>query len=536
MTTETRPTDASAAPKPRLKITYATLRADNEELHALYEQGVREARAGLGAHHQNFVDGRWVDGSAGVFEARSPIDRDLVIGTFAKGDRADVQKAIAAARRAAPGWRHTPWQDRLKLLRHAADLISERQMRYGADMAYEVGKNRLEALGEVEEAADLLRYYGQTLEDNDGYDHPMDNLGDASVHTRSVLRPHGVFAVISPFNFPMALAAGPIAGALLGGNTVVFKPASASPLSAVNLIHALEDAGVPAGVVNLVMGPGDSVGDELQSNPGIDGIVFTGSYEVGFRLFKSFSTTWPRPCIVEMGGKNPAIVSRKADLEEAAEGIMRSAFGFGGQKCSANSRVYVEKPVHDELVRLLVEKTEKIAVGDPIKRENWLGPIIDQTAVDRHQKAVSEARRDGKVYTGGEHLADGELARGFYVEPTVVGDLDASNRLFQDELFAPFTAVQSVDSLDEALRLANDAIYGLTAGVYSEDPKEVARFLDEIEAGVLYVNRRAGATTGAWPGVQAFGGWKGSGSTGKAGLSRYYVAQFMREQSHTVVD
>ncbi|HKB27779.1 MAG TPA: aldehyde dehydrogenase family protein, partial [Candidatus Limnocylindrales bacterium] len=336
--------------------------------------------------------------------------------------------------------------------------------------------------------------------------------------------------------FPMALSTGPTAAALMAGNTVVLKPASASPLSAVNLIHALEDAGLPPGAVNLVMGPGDSVGEALQTHPGIDGIVFTGSYEVGIRLFKSFSTTWPRPCIVEMGGKNPAIVSRKADLEEAAEGIMRSAFGFGGQKCSANSRVYVERPVHDELVRLLVEKTEKISIGNPIKRENWLGPVVDEKAVDRHQQAVAEARRDGKVFTGGEHLTDGDLARGHYVEPTVVGGLPASHRLFKDELFAPFTAVQAVDSLDEAVTLANDVIYGLTAGVYSEDPGEVAKFLDEIQAGVLYVNRRAGATTGAWPGVQAFGGWKGSGSTGKAGLSMYYVAQFMREQSHTVVD
>jgi 1-pyrroline-5-carboxylate dehydrogenase len=215
---------------------------------------------------------------------------------------------------------------------------------------------------------------------------------------------------------------------------------------------------------------------------------------------------------------------------------MRSAFGFGGQKCSANSRVYVERPVHDELVRMLVEKTEKLTVGDPILRENWLGPVIDQKAVDRHQKAVSDARKDGKVYTGGEHLTDGPLGRGFFVEPTVVGNLTASHRLFQDELFAPFTAVQPVDSIDEALRLANDSTYGLTAGVYSEDQAEVAKFLDEIQAGTVYVNRRAGATTGAWPGVQAFGGWKGSGSTGKSGLSRYYVAQFLREQSHTVVD
>ena len=521
--------------KPRIKITYATLRSDNEELHALYEAGVEASRAGLGRHHRNFIDGRWVDGRAGTFEARSPIDSEILLGTFAKGNRGDVVEAITAARRAQPAWRHTPWRERLAILRRAAELISERQMTYGADMAYEVGKNRLEALGEVEEAADLIRYYATTMEDNDGYDHPMDNLGDATVHTRTILRPHGVFAVISPFNFPMALAVGPISAALMAGNTAVFKPASASPLSGVNLIRAFVDAGVPAGVVNLVMGPGDTVGEELKANPGIDGIVFTGSYEVGFRLFKSFSTRWPRPCIVEMGGKNPAIVSRTADLEEAAEGIMRSAFGFGGQKCSANSRVYVERPVHDELVRLLVEKTEKITIGNPIPRESWLGPIIDARAVARHQQAVAEARRDGTVFTGGEHLTDGAFARGFYVEPTVVG-LSLAHRLFQDELFAPFTAVAPVDSLDEALALANDSTYGLTAGIYSEDPAEVERFLDEIHAGVLYVNRRAGATTGAWPGVQAFGGWKGSGSTGKAGLSMYYVAQFMREQSHTVVD
>src|SRR6185369_17238118 len=231
--------------------------------------------------------------------------------------------AVEAARRAQPAWFALGWEKRLEILKRAAELISQRQMVYGGHMAIEVGKTRLEALGEVEEAADLLRYYAQTFEDNDSFDHPMDNLGDAAVHTRSILRPHGVFGVISPFNFPMALAAGPTGAALMAGNTVVFKPASATPLSGVNLIHALEDAGMPPGTVNLVMGPGDTVGDELQKNQDIDGIVFTGSYDVGFKLFKSFSTSWPRPCIVEMGGKNPAIVSRKADLEEAAEGIMR---------------------------------------------------------------------------------------------------------------------------------------------------------------------------------------------------------------------
>jgi 1-pyrroline-5-carboxylate dehydrogenase len=521
--------------KPRLKITYATLRADNEELHGLYEAGLAEAKRQLDGHHRNVVGGRERDGD-GETTVTSPIDRNLVLGHFAKGTRADVRDAIDAARKAQPGWASTPWRERLGIIRAAAEMISERQMKYGGLMAIEVGKNRLEALGEVEEAADLLRYYAQTFEDNDGFDHPMDNLGDATVHTRSILRPHGVFAVISPFNFPMALAAGPTSAALIAGNTAILKPSSAAPMSAVNLVEAYRDAGVPDGVINLVMGPGETVGAELRENPGIDGIVFTGSYAVGMDLYRTFSKDFPKPTIVEMGGKNPAVVSRQADLEEAAEGIMRSAFGFSGQKCSANSRVYVEKPVHDELVRLLVEKTEAITIGDPLLRENWLGPVVDQKAVDRHQAAVAEARRDGRVFVGGERLTDRGMDRGYYVEPTVVGELPADHRLFRDELFAPFTAVHAVDSLDEGIRLANESVYGLTAGVYSEDPGEVQRFLDTFEAGVLYVNRRAGATTGAWPGVQAFGGWKGSGSTGKAGLSRYYVAQFLREQSHTVVD
>ncbi len=518
----------------RIKITYATLRNDNEELHALYDAGIEKAQARLGAHHQNWVGGRGRDGD-GAFELRSPIDRDILVGTFARGTRQDVKDAVASARAAQPAWRATPWRDRLAILRRAAELISERQMEYGALMAIEVGKSRLEALGEVEESADLIRYYADVFERNNGYDHAMDNLGDPAVHTRSILRPFGVFAVISPFNFPMALAAGPSGGALLAGNTVVFKPASASAMSGVTLAEAYRDAGLPDGVFNLVMGPGETVGQEIQENPGIDGIVFTGSYEVGMGIFRTFSKQWPKPCIVEMGGKNPAIVTAKADLEEAAEGIMRSAFGFGGQKCSANSRVYVERPVHDELVKLLVQKTERITIGDPLVRTSWLGPIIDAKAVSRYEEAVAEARRDGRVLIGGECLTDGGKERGFYVEPTVVA-VPAEHRLFQDELFVPFTAVCAVDSLDEALRLSNDSTYGLTAGVYSEDAAEVERFLDEIQAGVLYVNRRAGATTGAWPGVQAFGGWKGSGSTGKSGLSMYYPAQFLREQSHTIVD
>jgi 1-pyrroline-5-carboxylate dehydrogenase len=216
---------------PRIKVTYATLSADNEELHRGFEAAVVEAKGRLGAHHRNLVDGEWRDG-ADTFEARSPIDRDILMGTFATGTSADVDAAVAAARAAQPAWAAMPWRERLAIVRRAAEFISDNLMPYSADMAIEVGKNRIEALGEVEESADLLRYYSQTMEDNDGYDHPMGNLGDSTVHTRSVLRPHGVFAVISPFNFPMALAGGPAAGALIAGNTVVMKPSSDAPLLA----------------------------------------------------------------------------------------------------------------------------------------------------------------------------------------------------------------------------------------------------------------------------------------------------------------
>jgi 1-pyrroline-5-carboxylate dehydrogenase len=521
--------------RPRLKITYATLRADNEVLHEQFERGLEKARAQQGDHHQNYVDGRARRGE-GEFEDRSPIDDGLVLGSFAKGTRQDVKDAIAAARAAAPGWAATPWRQRVALLLRAADLISERQMEYAALMCLEVGKNRLEALGDVEETADLIRYYCDRMDEHDGFDVPMGNLGDTSVHTRSVLKPHGVWAVISPFNFPFALCGGPAGGALVAGNTVVFKPSSDAPLLGLKLYEVLRDAGLPEGVFNYVAGPGETVGTELQENPEIDGIVFTGSFEVGFGLYKSFATSYPKPVIVEMGGKNPSIVSRKADLEEAAEGVMRAAFGFGGQKCSANSRVYVERPVHDEFVRQLVEKTGKLTVGDPLLRQNWLGPVINSRAAMRYETAVSEARREGEIATGGERLTSDGLERGWFVRPTVAIGLPVDHRLFRDELFVPFLAVAPIDSIDEGLRLANSSDYGLTAGFFSEDRSEVEQFLNTIEAGVVYVNRRAGATTGAWPGIQPFGGWKASGSTGKAGGGPYYVQQFMREQSQTIVD
>jgi 1-pyrroline-5-carboxylate dehydrogenase len=293
------------------------------------------------------------------------------------------------------------------------------------------------------------------------------------------------------------------------------------------------EAGVPAGVFNFVTGSGSTAGQELIDNKDIDGIVFTGSKDVGMHLIRDNATRpFPRPLVIEMGGKNPALIMPSADLDKASDGVMRSAFGAQGQKCSACSRVYVSKPIRDEFVRLLVEKTRKIKIGNPLNRDVYLGPVINEEAVKTYERAIAQAKADGgKILTGGRRLTDGDFAHGYFVEPTVIDGLPTSHQLFSEELFVPITVVGDVISLDEAIDLANSTEYGLTAGIFSEDDREIEQFFNRIHAGVTYANRRAGATTGAWPGINSFGGWKASGSTGRGTGGPYYVQQFMREQS-----
>jgi 1-pyrroline-5-carboxylate dehydrogenase len=515
------------------RVTYATMSADNEELHKAFDEGIEQARKWVGGRHTFFVNGEAREGE-GWFEERSPLDHDLAIGTFAQAGRQDVKDAIAAAKAYYPEW-SSDWRRRVELLRKAADVISDQRYELSALMSMEVGKNRLEALGDVEESADLIRYYCHEMEENDGFTHPMGRLSEKE-HTFSAMKPYGVWAVISPFNFPLALAAGPVGGALVAGNTVVLKPSNAGAGMGVRLYECLRDAGVPAGAFHLVTGPGPVVGVELVENHDVDGLTFTGSYEVGMGIYKNFPKDFPKPVICEMGGKNPTIVTRNADLDKATDGVLRSAFGFQGQKCSAASRVYVERDAYDEFVELLKKKTEERAkVGNPLDKDVFMGPVINERAVDTFQEAAEEAKKAGRIVTGGGRIAEGELERGNFVQPTVV-EVPLDSWIWEKELFVPFVAVAPVDSLDEALKLANDTEYGLTAGFYSEDRSEVDRFLSEIQAGVVYVNRRAGATTGAWPGVQPFGGWKGSGTTGKASGGNYYVQQYMREQSQTIIE
>ena len=421
-------------------------------------------------------------------------------------------------------------------MRRAAETIRQWRYELAAVMSIEVGKNRMESLGDAEESADLIDYYADQVEAANGYIRPLGQLSP-NERTQDVLRPYGVFVVIAPFNFPLALSTGMSSAALLGGNAVVYKPSVQAPLTGAKLAPVYAEAGLPAGVFNLLFGSGERVGEPLIHHPGVDGVAFTGSKDVGMRLMREFAAggRYPKPSLGELGGKNAAIVSANADLGHGRDGVMRSAFGLQGQKCSACSRVYVDKRVAPKFLELLFTKTKAISViGDPTKREVYLGPVISENAVEAStKKQLRQAKATGTLLVGGERLTN------VAARPRLLRRSDdrAACRSITNCSHAScscrFLAVGITDSFEESLANQIDPNLGLTGGLFSNDEREIETFFNKLEAGVLYVNRRTGATTGAWPGVNSFCGWKGSGITGKGGCGPYYVAQFMREQSRT---
>jgi 1-pyrroline-5-carboxylate dehydrogenase len=509
------------------RLTYTSGSAA-PETDAEFERALEAARSGPAEPLPHVVGGRSsFDGPA--FERRDPSRTEHVASRAHAAPAALVADAVERARAAQRDWRRRPVAERTAALRRAAAAISDRHMELAAAVTLETGKSRTESIAEVQEAVDLIETYCDQIEQHDGYVVELGQL-TAEETNRSVLRPFGVFGVIGPFNFPVALVTGMASGALVAGNTVVIKPSEQTPLSGALVGAAFAAADLPAGVAAIVQG-GPATGRALAGGA-IDGVVFTGSADVGRALGRSFQEgRYARPAITEMGGKNPTIVAASADLDAAAAGIAASAYGFSGQKCSACSRAIVVDSVHDELVERLAARADAVAVGDPADRAAFTGPVIDARAVERFEAAAAAAAREGTLAAGGRRL---DLP-GHFVAPTVATGLPADHRLARDELFVPFVNVTRVGSFDEALAEANAVDYGLTAGIFSADAGELDRFLDEIEAGVVYVNRSAGATTGAWPGFQSFCGWKSSGSSGKGGLGPYYVPQFMREQSRTVV-
>ncbi|BCU70169.1 aldehyde dehydrogenase family protein [Stygiolobus caldivivus] len=509
--------------------TVAKYKGREEEFHQEFEKALEKVR--LGEEYPILIGGEEVR-TGKTFEVRSPIDTSLVIGRFQMADENSVDKAFRVAREAYREWRLTSWRERVELAKRTAELMRRRKFELAATITLENGKNRYEAVGEVDEAIDYFEYYAYILQLNRGFSRDMESRMYKNEHSFSVMKPYGAWAVIAPFNFPLAITTTMSLGAVITGNTAVVKPSSDTPLSAFNLVKIMLEAGFPAGVINYVTGSGKDIADLMLSRA--DGLAFTGSKDVGHSLAKRLIEKDPRPIVMELGGKNPVVVTDKADLDKATEGVYRGAFGFGGQKCSATSRVFVFESVHDRFVEKLVNKVKEIKVGDPRKREVFLGPIINKGAVEKYKKFVDEAvKNGGKIAVGGKVIDED---RGYYVEPTVITGLPYEHWMWKTELFVPILLVGKVKTLEEAVRMANDVEYGLTAGIFSEDKKEVEYFFDNIEAGVVYANRTVGATTGAMPGVQPFGGWKHSGWTGKNAGGPYYLLSFLREQALTYYD
>jgi len=519
------------------RLTYATMFDPPPEMHERFDAALATVRATLGGRHPLFLNGE--DTAAALYVSRrSPIDSDIQLGEFAVATEQDARAAMETAHKAFPAWRATPASERIRLLRRVADVMEARVYEIAAALALEVGKNRMEALGEAQETVDFFRHYADDFEQHGCYEHelPNDPLPNVVSRNRSVMRPYGAWVVIAPFNFPLALAGGPVAAALVTGNTVVVKGATDTPWAGRLLADCIRDAGLPPGVFQYLSGSGREVGEALSSHAATAGITFTGSVAVGTQLLQRMASgPWPRPCIAEMGGKNPCIVTARANLDAAAAGIVRSAYGMGGQKCSALSRLYVDRAVADELIERMRAQIDAIRIGDPTRRENWLGPVINANAGASHVRYLHELDAGGATLIAGAGALDApELARGHYVQP-VLAEAPSAHPLWRHEMFLPILLLHRVGNRDEAMQLANDTNLGLTAGFYG-DADEVPWFHENIEAGVTYANRRQGATTGAWPGYQPFGGWKGSGSTGKAIASFYYLAQYQREQSRTVVE
>ena len=519
---------------PVQKITYTSANTDMHAFHKSFDEALAFVGAKVGATYPLWIDGKSVVPTTEPLVDVSPIDTSVVLGRFAAATPDHVDLAVKAARAAQKTWGALPWQERVETLRKAAHAIRRRKFEIAAIMSLEVGKSRMEAMGDAEESADLIDYYCRIVEENDGFVKPLGKLLP-NENTRSVLRPYGVFVCIAPFNFPMALSTGMSAAALLAGNAIVYKPAQDAPWTGLMLYECYKAAGIPGGLFNFLTGYGAMIGDALWKHPGVDGIVFTGSKEVGMRMVKEFSSAYPKPALMELGGKNATYVSETANLDDAAQGVMRSAFGLQGQKCSACSRVYVHAQVHDAFVEKLLAKTKAIVCGDPSLKDVYFGPVVNEKAVKTFEGAVASAQKGGKILLGGKRMTGTLFDKGLFVAPTIV-ELPLEHELFMRELFVPLLAVGKVANINQAIAQTNRAEYGLTAGIFTARKDEIQKFFDEVEAGVCYANRPTGATTGAWPGVQSFCGWKGSGSTGKGGCGPYYVAQFMREQSRTIME
>ena len=456
--------------------------------------------------YQNFIDGAWVRSASGdLFENRNPADRDDLIGTFQQSSAADAERAIEAARRAYSRWRLTPAPRRAEVLFRAGQILSERKETLARDMTREMGKVLDETRGDVQEAVDMTffmagegrRQYGQTV---------PSELRDK--FAMSVRQPVGVCAVITPWNFPMAIPSWKIIPALVCGNTVVFKPATLTPLSAVNFIKILEEAGVPRGVVNLVTGGGDAVGTALTTADAVRVVSFTGSTEVG-RIVSQKAAPSFKKVHLEMGGKNVIMVMDDANLELAVEGCLWGGFGTTGQRCTAASRVVVHEKVYRAFLDGFVQRAAALRVGGGLDLNVQMGPLVSKGQLDTVVKYVEIGRREGaRLVCGGHALTDGPSSKGYFHEPTIFADVAPSMRIAQEEIFGPVVSLISCRSLDEAVEIGNNVPYGLSASIYTQDVNAAFAAMRDLDTGIFYVNA---PTIGAEVHLP-FGGTKATGN------------------------
>jgi alpha-ketoglutaric semialdehyde dehydrogenase len=456
-------------------------------------------------NYGNYIAGEWRPAASGeTMENRNPANRDEVVGLFASSGNDDVDAAIAAAEEAYRSWRFSSPMTRAGILHKAANILESRIPEVGRELTREEGKTLREGIGETTRAVQILRYFAGEAQQPSGEHYPS-----VSPHTLlyTTREPLGVVAVVTPWNFPIAIPAWKIAPALAFGNTVVFKPASLTPLTAVRLVEALDEAGLPAGVLNLVTGSAANVGDPLVRDPRVVAITFTGSNETGTELRRSAAERGAK-LQLELGGKNPAIVLADADLEHALGQVVAGAMMSTGQKCTATSRAIVDRRIIDRFTKMLADRIGGLKVGDPLDAETQIGPLIDDRAAERLAGEVDSAKQAGaELVVGGERLGSG-LERGAFLAPTLFADVDPKSRLGQDELFGPVLGVIPVDSMEEAMAVANQVKFGLSASIFTRDLGRALMFAREIEAGVVHVNSE---TAGAEPQVP-FGGMKGSSS------------------------
>lgn len=454
----------------------------------------------------NFIGGSWVPAKSGkTFESRSPANTDQLLGRFAASEPADVDAAVTAAAEAAPGWRATTAIARANILFKASELLAARANDIGRELAQEEGKTLKEGIGETNRAIQILRYYAGEAQQPNGEHYPSAN---PQTLLYTVREPIGVVGIITPWNFPIAIPAWKIAPALAFGNTVVFKPASHTPLLAVRFMEVLAEAGLPPGVVNLVTGSASSVGDPLVHDPRVLAISFTGSAEVGRKLAVTAAERGAK-IQLELGGKNPAIVLADADMDHALSHVVSGSMWSTGQKCTATSRAIVERRIASEFVERLEERIKSIKVGDPLADDTHVGPLISEDAVKRVADEVNRAKTEGATLrVGGERLSGDGHDRGHYLAPALFTDVEPQSRLGQEELFGPVLGVITVDDMEQAMEIANAVEYGLSASIFTRDLGKALAFARGIQAGVVHVNSE---TPGAEPQVP-FGGYKGSSS------------------------